>query len=221
MSHRIIIGLLIILNLSVFNLYSQEKLSQDELSYFLFPEFKQGIVLLKSGVKIRTMLNYNSFTEKMIYDDNGKKLAIKNIHDIDTVYIGVSKFLVFNDIFIELKYHSNFDLYIEHKCKLQDLGKKAGYGGTSQTAAITSYSSYTNGERSYNLDVPDGYKAKPYNYYLLKKDGKFITFANMKQLSKNYRDKKNLLQDYIDKNGVKFENEEKMIPLIIYLETSN
>ena len=40
-------------------------------------------------------------TEKMIYEDGGKKLAIKNIQDVDTIYIGNSKFLVLNDIFIE------------------------------------------------------------------------------------------------------------------------
>jgi hypothetical protein len=221
MNNRIIIVLLTILNFSVFNSYSQENSSETESSYFLFPEFKQGIVLLKSGMKISTMLNYNSFTEKMIYEESGKMLAIKNIQDIDTIYIGDSKFLVLNDIFIEMKYHSSFDLFVAHKCKLKEIGKKAGYGGTSQTASITSYSNFSKDRKTHELEMPDGYEAKPYNSYLLKKNEEFITFTNFKQLSKTYRGKKDLLNEYINKNDIEFNNEKRMIPLIIYLETKN
>lgn len=221
MNNRTIIVLLTILSFSVFNSYSQENSSETESSYFLFPEFKQGMVLLRSGMKISAMLNYNSFTGKMIYEDSGKMLAIKNVQDVDTIYIGDSKFLVLNDIFIEMKYHSNFDLFVAHKCKLKEIGKKAGYGGTSQTAAITSYSNYSKDGKDHELDIPDGYEAKPFKDYLLKKNEEYITFKNFKQLSKKYRSKKDLLNDYIKKNDIEFDNENRMIPLIIYLENGD
>jgi len=221
MNKKIISVLVIILSFSVFNLYSQENSSKKESSYFLFPEFKQGIVLLKSGITISTLLNYNSVSEKMIYEDGDKKLAIKNIQDVDTIYIGNSKFLVLNDIFIEMKYHSNFDLFVAHKCELKEIGKNAGYGGKSQTAAITSYSNYSKDGNTFELSVPDGYEAAPYKYYLLKKNEEFVTFKNFKQLSKAYHRKKDLLNEYFKKNNIDFDNEKRMIPLIIYLETDN
>ena len=176
---------------------------------------------MKSGIKISTKLNYNSLTEKMIYEDSGKMLAIKNIQDIDTIYISDSRFLVLNDVFIEMKYHSNFDLFVAHKCKLNQVGKKSGDGGTSQTAAITSYSNFSKDGKSHEFDLPDGYKARPYNYYLLKKNKEYVTFQNFKQLSKYYRSKKDLLNEYIKKNDIEFDNENRIVPLIIYLETSN
>ena len=221
MNNRTIIILLTIICFSVFNLHSQENSSETKLSYFLFPEFKQGIVLMKSGRKISTMLNYNSFTEKMIYEDSGKMLAIKNVQDVDTIYIGVKKFLVLNDIFIEMKYHSNFDLFVAHKCKLKQVGKKSGYERTYQTTAITSYSNFSKDGRNNEFDMPDGYKASPYSYYLVKKNEEYVTFKNFKQISKYYHNKKDLLNEYINKNDIEFDNEKSMIPLIIYLETTN
>lgn len=221
MKNRTIIVFLTILNISVFNLFSQEKFSERESSYFLFPEFKQGIVLLKTGMQISTMLNYNCFTEKMIYEDGGKKLAIKNIHDIDTVYINNRKFLVLDDIFVEVKYHSIFDLFVAYKCKVKEIGKNAGYGGTSQTGAISSYSNFSKDGKIHELDMPNGYKFEPINYYILKREEEFTWFKNFKQLSKKYRDKKDLLNAFIKENKIKFENEIRIIPLIIYLETTN
>lgn len=221
MNRKTILVLLTILSFSVFNLSSQENSSKAESSYFLFPDFKQGIVLMKSGLKISTMLNYNSVSEKMIYVDKGKKLAIKNIQDVDTVYIGSSRFFVLNDIFIEMKYHSNFDLFVAHKCDLKEIGKNAGYGGTSQTAAITSYSNISKDGYTFDLKVPNGYKADHYNYYLLKRNEEIITFKNFKQLSKTYDSKRDLLNKYIKKYNIEFDNEKRMIPLIIYLETGS
>lgn len=211
----------LIFTFSVFNSFAQKKSVESGATFFLFPEFKPGVVLMKNGAKINTLLNYNLLSEKMIYYDNGNKLAIQNTQDIDTVFIDTHKFLVKDDIFIELKYHASFDIYVEHKSKLHEIGKQAGYGGTSQTSSIASYSSYTNDGRQYNLELPDGYTAKPYNYYLLKKNGEFIRFRTFKELSKKYRDKKELLKEYIKKTAIEFDNADSVVPLIIYMETSS
>ena len=211
---------LMIFSLSFATSYSQEKITV--LSHYLFPEFTQGTILMKNGTKNKAMLNYNSLTEEMIFLDNGKMLAIGNIEleSIDTVYIVNRKFCTLNNKFIELIYHSKCDLYAEHKCSVIVPGKTAGYGGTSQTSSIDSYTSILSGGTLYELQLPEDYEIKPYTYYWLKKNGELNKFINMRQLMKLYDDKKNLFKAYVKENDVKFDNQESIVQFVKYLETN-
>ena len=133
--------------------YSQVKVI--ELSHYLFPEFTKGVVLMKTGVKNEALLNYNSLTEEMIFDNKGTKLALGQLEQVDTVYIQGRKFFPLNNKFVELVYQSKYALYAEHKCNVKDPGKPAAYGGTSQTSATSTYSSYFSGGQVYELKLPE------------------------------------------------------------------
>jgi hypothetical protein len=177
---------------------------------------------MKAGTRNGALLNYNSLTEEMIFDDEGQKkaVAINEILLIDTVFIKDRKFVALNGKFVELVYHSKWDLFVEHKCKVEEQGKPAGYGGTSQTGAATSVSSlYSQGRVVYNLKLPDDYKTKPYSIYWLEKNGELNKFINMRELKKLYEDKKDLLKKYSKINSVKYDDQEGIIQLIEYLES--
>jgi len=200
--------------------YSQEK--PVSLSLYIFPEFTQGNVLMKTGIMYKTLLNYNMLSEEMIFENKGKKMAIakEELELVDTVFINDRKFFELNNMFVELITHSDFDLYAEHKCKLNFLGKPSAYGGTSQTAASSSASSFYSGVDFYELKLPEHYESKPYTYYWLKKNGELKRFINMKQLEKLYSNKKKLFNAYIDRHDVKFENEMSIVQFITYLESN-
>jgi len=189
-----------------------------ELSHYIFPEFVKGTVLMKSGVKNLTMLNYNALTEEMIFDTNGKKLAIARLEDIDTVYIEDRKFFPMGDKFVELIYRNKIELYAAHKCSVVDPGKPAAYGGTSQTSSTTSYSSLVAGGLAYQLKLPDGYTTKPYNNYWLKRDGKMTLFISLRQLSKLFDDKSDRFKKYVKEHKVEFDKGEDLAELIKYME---
>jgi hypothetical protein len=210
----------LIFSLLVTSSYSQAKVK--EVSHYLFPEFNQGIILMKNGTKNRALLNYNSLTEEMIFKDKGNMLAVGEgeLELVDTVFIKDRKFVTLNHKFVELLSHSNYDLYAEHKCKLLPPGKPAGYGGTSETSAITSASSINSGGRLYELKLPEDYEIIPYTFYWLRKNGELYEFISMKQLMKIYDDKKDLGKDYVKKHDVKYENQHSMAELIQYLETN-
>lgn len=209
---------ILIFILSFSTSYSQSK--GVELSHYLFPEFTQGVILMKSGITNKTLLNYNSLTQEMIFEKNGKKLAIglEELKLVDTVTISDRKFFILNDKFIELIYHSECDLYVEHLCSVIEPGKPAGYGGTSETTATNSYSSVYAGGRVYELKLPDGYVTKPYIYYWLKRNGELHKFINMRQLMKLYDDKEDLYKAYVKNNVVEYNNQESIVQLIKYLE---
>ena len=72
------------------------------LSHYLFPEFIQGEVRLKSGTITGSRLNYNALTEEMIFESNGKYLAIAKPESVDTIYIQGRKFIPEGKIFYEI-----------------------------------------------------------------------------------------------------------------------
>ena len=210
----------LIFSVSFITLFSQEK--DTELSHYVFPEFTQGIILMKNGIKNEALLNYNSSTEEMIFSDNGKMLAIGDteLEQIDTVFIRGRKFIILNNKFIELIYSSKCDLYAEHKCRVIPPGTEAGYGTTSQTSSTTSYSSITSGGKLYDLKLPGDYKIEPYTYYWLKRNGELNKFININQLKKLYNDKKNLIKAYVKNHDVKMDNQESIVQFVKYLETN-
>lgn len=211
---------LLIFCLSFTTVFSQAKAIG--LSHYLFPQFNQGTILMKNGTKNKAFLNYNSLTEEMIFNDKGKMLAIgkAELEFIDTVFIMGRKFFVLNKKFVELIYHSNCDLYAEHKCSVLLPGKPSGYGGTSQTSAITSVTAINSGGRLYELKLPDDYEINPYTSYWLKKNGELNMFINLNQLKKLYDDKKDLYKVYVKKHEVKYSNQESIVQLIKYFETN-
>ena len=200
--------------------YSQLKVQV--LSHYLFPEFTQGVILMKSGIKNIALLNYNSLTEEMIFEKNKKKLAIGKgeLEQVDTVFINDRKFFTLDNKFFELLYNSKCILYAEHKCSLIPPGKPSAYGGTSQTSSITSYSSFNSDGRFYEVELPEGYEIKPYTFYWLKKNGELNKFITLKQLMKLYDDEEDLFKAYLKKHKVKVENQESIIQIIKYLETN-
>ena len=210
---------IILLNLVLFSSFAQNR--GVELSHYIFPEFKNGTVLMKSGQQHQALLNYNTLSEEMIFEDKGRKLAIskEEKEKVDTVFIEGRKFFVLNGRFAELIYRSGYELYAEYRCDVKYPGKPAGYGGTSETSSVSTYSGVYSGGVLYELKLPDDFKIKPYIIYWLKKDGEINKFVNLKQLNKIFSDRKDLIKEYISSNKTDFNDRESLIRLIRYLES--
>lgn len=199
--------------------YSQPK--QGETTHYLFPEFTQGIILMKAGIKHDALLNYNTATEEMIFENEGKRMAIskKELELVDTVLIQDRKFIGLNGNFVEVVYHSKWDMYVEYKCNVTEPEKQSGYGGTSQTSSINSYTTFNVGGVFHKLKLPEGYELDPYVYYWLKKSGELNRFRSMRELKKLYKEKDQLFKAYVKKHEIKYDNQESIVQLIEYLES--
>jgi hypothetical protein len=192
------------------------------LSHYVLAEFTGGDILMKNGQQVKAWLNYNSLSEQMIFDENGKKLAIteNQLKLIDTIYLNNRKFCRIDNTFLELLYHSKNNLYAEYKCRLEAPGTTNGYGGNSQTSSNSSFSSIEERGIQYELSLPAGYKAKPYTIYWLKRNGKMSSFKNINQLMKLYSDKKALFKSFKKNHELDYNNQESIIELIKYLEAN-
>ena len=196
--------------------YSQRGIK--EITHYLFPEFTNGTVVMKTGLRNDMLLNYNSLTEEMLFIRNGKTLAMTSLEKIDTVFIENRIFIPMKKKFVEVVYHNHFDLYALHKAKVIDPGKPSAYGGTSYTAAITPISSYASGGQTYDLKVPEGSETQPEIEYWLKQDGKTTMFLSINQLSKLYKGKKSQFKQYVKVNRVKYEDQDSLVDLLKYME---
>lgn len=215
-------SLSLVLMLSLLTVYVFSQAKSIELSHYLFPEFTKGIVLMKNGIQNEALLNYNSLTEEMIFDNRGVKLAIGQLEQVDSVFIAGRKFVLHDKKFVELVYcSSNTKLFVEHKCSIKDPGKPAAYGGTSHTSATSTYSSYFSGGQVYELKLPDGYETKPFVQYLIKKDGKTNRILSNRQLFKLYDDKEDLLKAYTKDHEVKIEDMKSVVALIKHLDSTH
>jgi hypothetical protein len=198
--------------------YGQTNLKS--VTHYLFPEFIKGDVLMKTGIRNEAVLNYNSITEEMIFEYRGTKLALGQLDLVDTIYIEDRKFIPMGNIFIELLFKSEYSLYVAHKCKIKDPGKPAGYGGTSQTSAITTYSSYFSGGRFYEMSLPEGVETQSSVEYWLEKDGKMNKFLSVRQLSKLFSEKENAFKSYIKKHDVEYDDQASIVELIGFMEAN-
>lgn len=212
-------SLLLLLSISI-SLHAQETVN---LSHYVFPDFQPGVVLLKNGVRNNAKLNYNAASEEMVFDENGKMLAIGDavLPQIDTVFVSDEKFIRLNNKFVKIIIDEpEIDLFVEHKCRLIPPGKPAAYGGTSQTSSTTSYSSIMSDGKVYNLKLPDDYKVIPYNVFWINRNGKLQSFSNIGQLKRIYRDKKKIIDNYLKKNDVKLTNEKSIEYTVIFMENN-
>mgnify|MGYP001815303887 CR=1 FL=1 len=200
--------------------YAQNE--EQGITHYLFPEFNQGTILMKTGDTREALLNNNSLTEEMIFEINGRKLAIapRDIAGMDTIFIKKRKFVPMEEYFIEIIYDSECELFMEHKCDVRAPGKPSGYGGTTKTTAVTSISSISSGGMMYELKLPEGYEIGPYNYYWLKREGEMHLLKNMRDIKKFYKEKEDIYKAHMKEHDVKFKDQESIIQLIEYLESN-
>lgn len=186
------------------------------LSHYLFPEFTQGKIRLKSGIIKESNLNYNSITEEMIFESNGKKLAFANPETIDTIFIQDRAFIPVGKAYYEVIVKLPVPLFIRHICTITPPGKPSGYGGTSETGSITSTSSiYTSGG-VYEMKLPDDYKVNPSFEFILKKNNSYIRISNINQVIKCFPEKKDAIKEFAKTNNISFKKSEDVISLVIF-----
>jgi len=185
----------------------------NDMPQYLFRNFSESKVLMKSGKIQNSLMNYNTVTETMVYFDRNNYYDLTNPEIVDTVFIHGSKFIPVNGAFYEILDGGNMPLFLQTKSDLKPVGKEAGYGSTSQTSATTTYSSISSSGHNYNLSIPPDYTIETANIYWINKT---LSFKTERQFLKLFPGKADILKDYIKKNRFKFENREHVIDIVKY-----
>lgn len=198
--------------------YSQHVQPGIKLIHYVFDEFSPGTVKMKSGETSNQVLNYNILTNEMIFDNEGKYLAISQPENVDTVYINERRFIPLNNKFYELLVASGTPLLLEFTASVSEPGTSTGYGGTSNTTASTSFKSLVGVGGAYELKLPDGFKVIPGFAYWIMQDGKLERAGSEKQITKIFPYKKQVIHDFVKANNTNFSKREDIIKLVKEVE---
>jgi len=192
--------------------YSQSQ--SISISHYLFKDFIKGKVLLKTGLVEEYLLNFNTLNEQVIFQRNGVNLEISLPETVDTVYILDKKFIAVDKVFYQIAVTYPVEFYVQHKSTLLPPGKPTGYGGTTQTGAVTTVSTLIGKGQVNNLKLPDDYTVSPYKKYWIKKDKIFYSANSAKQIGKIFPEKEEAIKQFAKKNKTDFKKPEEVEKLI-------
>lgn len=201
------------------NAFAQADRNVKQLTQYLFPEFNEGSVLQKSGTVTKTMLNYNTLTQEMIFKQGDQNLALADPASVDTVYLNKRKFIYANNAFYDIALNDTVALYIQYTSDIISSGAETGFGKT-QTSAASGITDLKSSGKAYALTLTDEYTIKNKTNYFLKKDGKFMSVNNIKDVKKVFAGKEALIDEYAKKNKVSFKNADDVIKLVQFCNSN-
>jgi len=162
------------------------------------------------------MLNYNTVSEKMVFEQHGQFYDLVNPEASDTATIEKRRFIPYETYFLEVMVNDAISLYVRNKSELIAPGRPMGYGTTSQLTSSNYLSGLETPSGYYNFKLPDGYTVRPANIYYLKVSGEMISFAGEKQFLRNFPDKEEALKQFIKKNRLKFDRKDDLVRIVNY-----
>jgi len=134
-------------------------------------------------------LNYNTVSEKIVYEKGNEVYDLINIGMIDDVLIHEQMFVPVGKIFHEVLLIAPIPLLVQYKGEILAPGKDVGYGSKSLVSSVETLTSVKLSMGYYNLKLPVDYSVKVEKVYLTGRKGNSVSFINEKQFLKIFPDK--------------------------------
>ncbi len=186
---------------------------EERRTSFMFDDFKPATLLMKSGASLQARFNYNMVSEEMVFLQNNLLMAL-DMPGIDTIYVGEKKFVPFGASFYEVIKTPECDVFVRHRLKISNKGKPAGYGGYSETSAITMLSSITIMDRFQPLEVRNAHKLDNVSTALVKVAGQLHEAGKLQQLQKAFPHHKEMIKAFAAENKLRVFMPEDVLALL-------
>lgn len=188
------------------------------LPHFLFPSFKEGLVIMKDGKNFSTLLNYHMIDERMITELNGTYRYSKDPQLIDTIYLENRVFVPVENVFYEVLSSGPVTFFLQNKSNYTPKGSEVGYGAKSQSVGRTQYSRFELSDLRYfgevaYMDLPPNVDIKPASVFWVSKNGNLEKFSTEKQFLKLFPEYQPELKEYIKKENINIRSREDVIRL--------
>ena len=179
----------------------------------LFPQYQEGIAILKDGTKAKGYYNYSMLRKQIQYlDDSGNVMTFSNSQEVNVVTI-IDR--VFENTqkhgFLERVQIGDGYYYIDWDIKLVSTGKSTGYGHLSQSASSNSYvlsedhtsNSQVNGTM---VQYDSGITAFPDCSYFMSVNGQLKRFSSVNSLAKVLGCCKDELKAFVKEEKINFKD---------------
>ncbi len=210
------IAILFIIIWSVTAMSQGQNTMQRSMVQYLYPDFNQGVVMMKNGEKKTSVMNFNTVTEKLVFISDGKYYDLMNPEMIDTVYVNKARFIPVGKVFYEVALPGPIALFIEHKGDLVEKGAPVGYGGTSQLAKSVYLTSFDGVEGTYNLELPENFDVKPAPVYWIRRNGEMLNFTNQRQYLLLFPGSADAIKNFIKEFRLKFNSADDLVKIVRY-----
>ena len=195
-------------------------MSQQKGPEFLFRESQDAKVYFLDGSFSNEKINYNVRGNELYFIDksDGFEKIVSSTEKIRVIKVDNRNFILVKGHLQEVL-PTTPPIYVEYLAKIQTKAQNAGYGSTSQTSSITSYSI---GQQGLLAPEAKEIEAMGFNYnFWIEKNGSKKQFSNFRQFLKIYSKHKNVLDEYIKSNNIEFNNIEGIVNLCLYAESLN
>lgn len=160
-------------------------------------------------------MNYNTLTKKMLYIKNDSLWEITVSSGIDVIILNNRIFIPAGKVFYEVISFNKLPLFIQHRIRILQNPKEAGYNSTSETSAVTNYSNIISSTGThYNLSIAESTRSEIIDLFWLKKDDKYYKANNIKQVTRLFPEKSTEIKSYVKSVDTDFNDPEDIIRLI-------
>lgn len=181
---------------------------------FLFQDYSISKVRMKNGQNQTLILNYNTVSEKMVYQKDGNLYDMVNPQMVDTIFLQDCKFVPAGSVFYEVLLTAPISLFVQYKGELIPPGAPAGYGVNSQVSNTKMMNSVDLAGGHYNLKLPEDFKVKVDPVYWIRRGSEMFNFMNERQFLKLFPDKETEFKKFIKQNRIKIDKHADLVKLI-------
>ena len=181
---------------------------------YVFKDFTEGTVALKSGETGSGLLNYNTMLNELQFISDEQILSVKNQRKVDSAIIDNRVFVNVGNGFAEIiAQNGDKKLSVRKEIKVKSAPKQSGYGGRSETAAIESYSALYSAQRY--MQLPAEVQITESTVYLLFDKNKTVT-ADKSGFLKSFPKNKKNINEFVKLNRISFNDENQLKQLFDY-----
>lgn len=180
---------------------------------YLFEQFEDGIVLLKSGQMEKASLNYNTDDQSIAFMKDNTIMVLVDLPNVDTVFIENKKFVSFDNKLFEVeKVDTDLYLYISYNNKIVPLVATTDHEGTSRQSDSRVSNTVSNVYLKGNFKAHS--KHELINKYWLFSGKGMVAFTNENYLARKYKAKAGLIKNFVHENHINFNKEEDLKKLL-------
>lgn len=170
--------------------------------YYLMPKFGQGYIFFRGQAPAQGKVNICAVDNTLRFIDNsGQELEVSNAEDVVKVQVDTVAFLHHQNIYYRLSpVAPDLGIAIHRYVKVYTDEKQSGYGGSSQTSSIQSYSTLYAEGMIYELEAGKTYPYEVTETLFLYKGQTVVPFTK-KNLRKLFPSKKAEVDAYFAAGG--------------------
>lgn len=190
--------------------------SAQESNGYYFKDFTNGQVLLKNKQFARGKFNYDFVNHQMHFLNGTTDMIVENLPDIDTIIIDKTRFIPYEDRFVEVLRGKKAILLIEKEVNTREEGKVGAMGlttrGSVQAIDVNARFQRVNGDSHTNITIT---KDEIKNTYLAQVKKKWKPFRNQATFLRHFPKKQQeSIKEQIKALDVDFDQPEDVLRLL-------